>query len=324
MLYITVTQAITNRKTAATALRLIDEGVVLDLFATGEHHFRSMHHIGILLNRYINIIRAIITEDPEILLNEERAERAGAFAVAATKAATLAIPHLRDEDHVVRAAATAAVSGSKPTIPGALTALSGVSINPALDDELTEEAIMRLRNFFLHALRALPWQGATKLIAEALNTLSNDAVNALVRHDVEDYVIMWNAWLFNRLQRLHHGEKYVNALLSALRAYADTALPTDEQESGIKPYIEKALRTLTPDLLNEGIHALQVFNTIVNSTTSIIKPSTQQYVDDETQARALAMRITALASDAIAKAINELNDHEKVTKPFSNASATPP
>lgn len=95
VLYTTVAQAITSREASATALKLINEGVVLDLFATGHHHFKSMHHIGLLLNRYINIIRNIITEDPEILHNEG-AEEVGAFAVAATKTATLAIPpHIR-------------------------------------------------------------------------------------------------------------------------------------------------------------------------------------------------------------------------------------
>ena len=39
LLYTIVAQAITDRKTAAAALKLVDEGVVLDLYVTGEHHF---------------------------------------------------------------------------------------------------------------------------------------------------------------------------------------------------------------------------------------------------------------------------------------------
>ncbi len=152
-----------------------------------------------------------------------------------------------------------------------------------------------------------------------MNTLDNDAVSALVRHGVEDHVVMWNTWLFNRLQRLHgSGGEPTNALLSALRAYMN-AVSTGCQGGCAEPYAEEVLRSLTPNLMSEGMHVLKVLNAIVDSTTSIIKPSAQQYTDDEAQIKALAARIAALASDAIARVIDDIGNHEKAVEPLSKA-----
>ncbi|MGC8607211.1 MAG: hypothetical protein ACP5L5_06605 [Vulcanisaeta sp.] len=317
LLYTIVAQAITDRKTAAAALKLVDEGVVLDLYATGEHHFGNMHYVGVLLNHYINIIEDIIDEDPGILLDEENAERTGRFAVVAAKVITLAMPHLRDSTSMRRAAAEAALSDADPTILGALSALSGVGIKAQLDDDTAEEAIIRLRNFFLHVLRELSWRDALRLIAEALNVLGNDEVSTLVRRDLSAYVVMWNAWLFKRLQELYGSRNLTSALLNVLKAYVSAVLIAGDQEGGVRQYINEVLRSLAPSLLNNGARVLEVFNVIVGSIASAIRSST--YLSDESLIRTMATYITLFMSDVIARAIDELNNDEYVMKLFSDS-----